>query len=76
MLGFYRTYTTPFKEKIPTSLDDFFRRVSIFKRFKRFFGRYLYAEIVLRKSQLKYEANFNNLEILEYNKYRGGFLNR
>lgn len=51
MLGFYRTYTTPFKEKIPTSLDDFFRRVSIFKRFKRFFGRYLYAEIVLRKSQ-------------------------
>lgn len=51
MLGFYRTYTTPFKEKIPASVDDFFRRVSLFKRFKRFFGRYLYAEIKLRKSQ-------------------------
>lgn len=51
MLGFYRTYTTPFKEKIPASVDDFFRRVSLFKRFKRFFGRYLYAEIALRNSQ-------------------------
>jgi len=51
MLDFYRTYTTPFKEKIPASVDDFFKRVSFLKRFKRFFGRYLYTEIALRNSQ-------------------------
>jgi heptosyltransferase-2 len=51
MLGFDRTYTTPFKEKIPASVDDFFGRVHLFKRFKRFFSRYLYAEIALRNSQ-------------------------
>lgn len=64
MLGFYRTYTTPFKEKIPASLDDFFRRVSIFKRFKRFFGRYLYAEIVLRKSQKLERITLQHQKIL------------
>jgi heptosyltransferase-2 len=51
MLGFYRTYTTPFKVKITTSVDDYFRRVSIFRRFTRFIGRYLYAEIALRKNK-------------------------
>ncbi len=51
MLGFYRTYTTPFKEKIPASVDDFFSRVSLLRRFNRFFGRYLYAEISLINSK-------------------------
>ncbi len=51
MLGFYRTYTTPFKEEIPALVEDFFLRVPFFKRFLRFFGRYLYTEISLRKSK-------------------------
>ena len=51
MLGFYRTYTTPFKEKIPTFVDKFFSRVPIYKRFLRFFNRYVYAEISLRNSK-------------------------
>ena len=51
MLGFYRTYTTPFKEKIPAFVDDFFLEVPIFKRFLRFFSRYLYAEFSLRNSK-------------------------
>ncbi len=51
MLGFHRTYTTPFKAKISASVDDYFRRVSIFRRFNRFIGRYLYAEIALRKNK-------------------------
>jgi len=51
MLGFYRTYTTPFKEEIPTLVDEFLLRVSLPKRFLRFFGRYLYAEFFLRKSK-------------------------
>jgi heptosyltransferase-2 len=51
MLGFYRTYTTPFKEKIPAEVEAFFARVSLIKRFQRFFGRYIYAEITLRHSQ-------------------------
>ncbi|NYT27519.1 MAG: lipopolysaccharide heptosyltransferase family protein [Candidatus Thiodubiliella endoseptemdiera] len=51
MLRFYRTYTTPFKEKIPTFVEVFFLRVPLFKRFLRFFGRYIYSEITLRDSQ-------------------------
>lgn len=51
MLGFYRTYTTPFKEKIPAYVDDFFSEVSVFKRFLRFFSRYVYAEFSLRNSR-------------------------
>lgn len=51
MLGFYRTYTPPFKENVFTTVDDFFRRVPLYKRFQRFLGRYLYAEIALIKSQ-------------------------
>jgi hypothetical protein len=51
MLGFYRTYTTPFKEKIPSFEDGFFLRVSAFKRFLRFFSRYIYTEISLRNSK-------------------------
>ena len=51
MLGFYRTYTTPFKEEIPALVEDFFLRVPFFKRILRFFGRYLYTEISLRKSK-------------------------
>ena len=51
MLGFYRTYTTPFKAKITASVNDYFRRVSIFRRFNRFIGRYLYAETILRKNK-------------------------
>lgn len=51
MLGFYRTYTTPFKERIPSFVDDFFLRVPIFKRFLRFFSRFVYAEISLRNSK-------------------------
>ncbi len=50
MLGFYRTYTTPFEEKIPSFVDDFFLRVPVFKRFLRFFSRYIYAEFSLRNS--------------------------
>ncbi len=51
MLGFYRTYTLPFKEKIPVFLEDYLACVPKYKRINRFFGRYLYTEIVLRKSQ-------------------------
>lgn len=51
MLGFYRTYTTPFKEQIPAFVDDFFSKVPLWKRFLRFFGRYLYVETALRKSK-------------------------
>jgi heptosyltransferase-2 len=50
MLRFYRTYQTPFREKIPVSLVDFLHQVPFYKRAKRFFGRYLFAEIALRKS--------------------------
>ena len=32
--------------------------------------------IVLRKSQIKYDASYESLEILEVNKYRCGYLNR
>ena len=51
MLGFYRTYTTPFEEKIPAFVDKFFSRVPIYKRFLRFFSRYVYTEISLRNSK-------------------------
>ena len=51
MLGFYRTYTTPFEEKIPAFVDKFFLRVPIYKRFLRFFSRYIYTEISLRNSK-------------------------
>ena len=64
MLGFGRTYTTPFKEKIPASVDDFFRRVSIFKRFNRFFGRFVYAEITLRNSQKIEQITHKHQKIL------------
>lgn len=33
--------------------------------------------IMLRKSQKKFDAfNYNSIQVLDFNKYRGGFLNR
>lgn len=64
MLGFDRTYTTPFKEKIPTFVEKFFLRVPLFKRFLRFFGRYLYAEISLRRSKRLQKITTQHQKIL------------
>ncbi len=55
MLGFYRTHTTPFKEKISISSEDYFQRKPLYKRFTKFIGRYLYTKIILKRSQ-KLEA--------------------
>ena len=64
MLGFDRTYTTPFSDSIPASVEDFFRRVPLYKRFKRFLGRYLYAEVVLRNSQKVKQISNEHQKIL------------
>ena len=64
MLGFYRTYTTPFKEKIPTFVEDFFRRIPLYKRFNKFIGHYLYTETVLRNSPRLSVINSQHKNIL------------
>lgn len=64
MLGFERTYTTPFKEVIPTLTDDYLKKVSKYKRFRRFFGRYIYASFALRKSQRLKKIPHNCYKIL------------
>ena len=64
MLGFNRTYTTPFSDSIPASVEDFFRHVPLYKRFKRFLGRYLYAEVVLRNSQKVKQISNEHQKIL------------
>lgn len=51
MLGFYRTYTTPFKESIPIMVENYLSKKPFYKRASRFIGRYLYTESVLRRSQ-------------------------
>ncbi len=64
MLGFYRTYTTPFEEKIPVFLEDFFAKVSLYKRIRRFISRYLYTEIRLRNSKKIYQITTQHKRIL------------
>ena len=51
MFGFYRTYTTPFKQSIPADLQSHFAKASAYKRFRRFFFRYLYKNISLFNSK-------------------------
>ncbi len=53
MFKFYRTYTTPFKATIPADLQTHFANTPVYKRFRRFFLRYLYKNIAL----------FNNKEL-------------
>ncbi|HIC40954.1 MAG TPA: lipopolysaccharide heptosyltransferase family protein [Piscirickettsiaceae bacterium] len=42
MLSFNKTYTLPFKFSIPNYTQDFLDQTSVFKRWTKFFKRYLY----------------------------------
>jgi hypothetical protein len=64
MLGFEKTYTTPFEEDIPILIDDYFNKVSKYKRFRRFLGRYIYARFALKSSQKLEKIPCNCYKIL------------
>ncbi len=64
MFSFYRTYTTPFKASIPADLQTHFANTSNYKRFRRFFGRYLYKLIALRDNEELTHISKNHKKIL------------